>query len=123
MPQDPTCADFITTELMDWVRCFVRRPQRFAINVQMSMIGFSLWSLQAARLLSTAALSFPPCEESGQESIKVGAIDQSEHVAIGHLTRHRAACQSEALCQGYPTMTNPLSGPAERSFVLLIWPE
>lgn len=122
MPQNPSCADFITTELMDWVGRFVRCPQRFPINGQMSMIGFSLWRLQSAGFVSTAALSFPPCEESGQDAIKVSAIDQSEHVAIGHLTRHRASRQSEALHESHPTMTDPVSGPAERSFVLPLWP-
>ena len=78
------------------------------------MIGFSLWSLQSAGFVSTPTLSFPPREESGQDGIEVCAIHHSEHVAIGHLTRHRASRQSEALHQGHPTMTDPISGPAQR---------
>jgi hypothetical protein len=59
---------------MNGVLLLACRTHGFAINRQVPMIARALRRLKAARLNSTALLSFPPNEEGGQQIIKTPAI-------------------------------------------------
>jgi hypothetical protein len=65
VPQDNASGHLITIELMYRMRLRSRPAQGLAIDSQVSMIGLSLWRLQAARFLSTPLLCFSAHKKGG----------------------------------------------------------
>lgn len=75
MPQDDACRHLITRQLMDGMGLGNGRPQGFAIQGQVPMIGVGGFGLQPAGFRATAALGLPAHEKRPQQRIEVLPID------------------------------------------------
>jgi hypothetical protein len=98
--------------LVNGLRLSRGRPNGFALQGQMPVIGAGGFALSSAGLRSTAPLGLPASEQGAQQRVEVLPIDPGSHITVRRLAGPARPRQPQPLGQARPALAHPVSDSA-----------